>query len=365
MVIKPRAGRVVSDYNYAMEKISRSELKVLLANALSHRLSLLEESREGALRLFNGFMEGLPALVADLFGHTLVLFTHKVDEDESLRLAETAMEFYLSELTGMDCVILKQRSALVEVKKRGTILHGTQPDTRITENGTAYAVDLLMNQDASFYVDTRFLRAWLQQNSDGQTVFNTFAYTGSLGVAALAGGAEHVTQIDRSGKFLALAQESARLNQLEPGRMECKAVDFFVAVGQMKKKGRSFDTVILDPPYFSITERGRVDQVNEATRLVNKARPLVKDGGRLIVVNNALFLSGKQFIEALEEMGRDGYVTIEEIIPVPEDVTGYPDTRVGRPPADPAPFNHSTKIAVLRVRRKHSKEVEIQTGGDQ
>jgi len=348
-----------------MEKITRSELKILLANAFSQRLSLLEDTRQGALRLFNGFTEGLPSLVADLFGRSVVLYTHKVDEDESMRLAEAALEFYLAELTGIDCVVLKQRSALVEAKKRGTILHGGRPDTRITENGVVYALDLLMNQDASFYIDTRHLRGWLKQNSAGRTVFNTFAYTGSLGVASLAGGAEHVTQIDRNGKFLALAQESVKLNQMEPGRMESKAVDFFVAVGQMKKKGRSFDTVILDPPYFSITERGRVDQANEATRLVNKARPLVKDGGRLIVVNNALFLSGAQFMNALEEIGRDGFVTIEEIIPVPEDVTGYPDTRVGRPPADPAPFNHSTKIVVLQVRRKTSKNEAILTGEDQ
>jgi len=355
----------VSDYNYAMEKITRSELKVLLANAFSQRLSLLEDTRQEALRLFNGFTEGLPSLVADLYGRTLVLFTHKVDEDESLRLAESALEFYLAASSGIDCGILKQRSALVEEKKRGIILHGTQTDTRITENGVIYALDLLMNQDASFYVDTRHLRGWLKHNSAGRTVFNTFAYTGSLGVAALAGGAEQVTQIDRNGKFLTLAQESVKLNQLEPGRMDCKAVDFFVAVGQMKKKGHTFDTVILDPPYFSITERGRVDQANEAMRLVNKARPLVKDGGRLIIVNNALFLSGAQFINALEEIGRDGFVTIEEIIPVPEDVTGYPDTRTGRPPADPAPFNHSTKIVILQVRRKPSKSDAFQTGEDQ
>lgn len=347
-----------------MEKITRLELKGLLAGALTQRTALLDGAREGAWRLFNGFTEGLPALVADLFGRTLVLFTHKVDEAESQRLAETATEFYLGELPGVECVVLKQRSALIEERKRGVLLHGTRPDTRITENGIVYAVDLLMNQDASLYIDTRHLRGWLRQNSTGRSVFNTFAYTGSLGVAALAGGAEHVTQIDRNGKFLGLAQESVRLNQLESSRMECTAVDFFVAVGQMKKKSRSFDTVILDPPYFSITERGRVDQVNEATRLVNKARPLVKDGGRLIVVNNALFLSGQQFIDALTEMGKGGYVTIEDIIPVPEDVTGYPSTRVGRPPSDPAPFNHSTKIVVLQIRKKQLLNSEFHPGDE-
>jgi len=48
----------------------------------------------------------------------------------------------------------------------------------------------------------------------------------------------------------------------------------------------------------------------------------------------------------------DGYLKIAELIPVPEDFTGYPATRLGLPVTEPAPFNHSTKIAVLEVRRK-------------
>jgi len=335
-----------------MEKIGLPELHSLLGRAIESRLGILDKSRQGAMRLFNGFLEGLPALVADLFGHTLVLFTHKVEENEANRLADAALQFYLDAPGGIDCAILKQRSALDEEKKRGGVIYGGVPTRYVVENGVRYAVDLLMNQDASFYLDTRHLRTWLKENSHGKSLLNTFAYTGSLGVAALAGGAEHVTQIDRSGKFLALAKESAKLNQLDGARMDCKAVDFFVAVGQFKKSGRTFDTVLLDPPFFSITERGRVDQVSEATRLVNKARPLVKDGGFLVVVNNALFLPGRDLVAALEEMGKNGYVTIEEIIPVPEDITGYAATRLGTLPADPAPFNHSTKIVVLQIRRK-------------
>jgi 23S rRNA (cytosine1962-C5)-methyltransferase len=43
---------------------------------------------------------------------------------------------------------------------------------------------------------------------------------------------------------------------------------------------------------------------------------------------------------------------IETLIPVPPDFTGFPQTQAGGPPVDPAPFNHATKIAVLKVRHK-------------
>ena len=335
-----------------MEKQNPSELPALLGGSLNCRLPLLDEGKQSAVRLFNGFTEGLPALTVDLYGQTLLFFTHKITENESLRLAEAALTYYLSALPGIRCAILKQRSSSEASKRQGTILFGSLPDTLLLENGIQYAIDLLVNQDAGFYLDTRNLRAWLKQHSRGRTVLNTFAYTGSLGVAALAGGAQEVTQLDRNGRFLQLAQQSVRLNGLDDSKMNCSAVDFFVGVGQMKKSRKIFDLVILDPPYFSLTERGRVDLVNDVGRLVNKVRPLVSDGGKLVVVNNALYLSGQAFLQAIEELGKDGYITVETMIPVPEDFTGYPATRKGHPPADPAPFNHSTKIVILKIKRK-------------
>jgi hypothetical protein len=41
---------------------------------------------------------------------------------------------------------------------------------------------------------------------------------------------------------------------------------------------------------------------------------------------------------------------IEELIPVPQSFIGYDVT--AQPITDPNPFNHSTKIALLKVRRK-------------
>jgi len=102
--------------------------------------------------------------------------------------------------------------------------------------------------------------------------------------------------------------------------------------------------------FFSTTSKGKVDQVNESARLINKVRPLINDGGSLIAINNALFVSGKEYMQTLESLCKDGYLKIKELIPVPEDFTGY--NTVGKPITDPGPFNHSTKIVVLEVKRK-------------
>jgi 23S rRNA (cytosine1962-C5)-methyltransferase len=89
---------------------------------------------------------------------------------------------------------------------------------------------------------------------------------------------------------------------------------------------------------------------HESGRLINKVRPLINNGGTLIAINNAIFLSGKEYMETLENICKDGYLSIRELIPVPEDFIGQ--NRIGKPITDPAPFNHSTKIAILDVKRK-------------
>jgi 23S rRNA (cytosine1962-C5)-methyltransferase len=78
----------------------------------------------------------------------------------------------------------------------------------------------------------------------------------------------------------------------------------------------------------------------------------VAHGGWLVATNNALYMSGGEYMQMLEGLSADGYLSIEDLIPVPPDFTGYAHTILSVPPADPAPFNHPTKIALLRVRRK-------------
>jgi 23S rRNA (cytosine1962-C5)-methyltransferase len=328
------------------------DLTTWLELALQARANLLRADQNAALRLFAGFYEGSPDLIADLYARTLVLFDHGKDQYNGTAHLEVAQDFYLDQLPWIECVVQKKRCASDQQGRRGIVTFGANPAQQIEEHGVIYAIDLLMNQDASFYLDTQELRKWLRENAAGWQVLNTFAYTGSLGIAALAGGAARVIQTDRSKKFLALARGSAMHNRLDLGKMKLRTADFFSEVARLKRQSALFDCVILDPPFFSSTAKGTVDLVNESTRLINKIRPLIEDGGWLVTINNALFLRGTDHLQSLEALCQDGYLSIEQIIPIPEDITGYPETIVNPPPTDPAPFNHPTKIVILNVKRK-------------
>jgi 23S rRNA (cytosine1962-C5)-methyltransferase len=322
----------------------------MLEKAIASRAPLIDPKHESAFRLFNGFTEGYPDLALDIYGQTLVIHNYADDPTQNQTLIQEVTNFLQTSLDWLRAGIIKTRNSASQEEKRGALLFGTEIDRKIKEHGVWYAIDLTLNRDSSLYLDTRNLRKWLIQNLKDKSVLNTFAYTGSFGVAAKKSGASRVVQIDLNREFLNLAKTSYTLNGLPIQKGDFISRDFFEQVGNMKRENKSFDCVIIDPPFFSTTPKGKVDQEKESARLINKVRPLINDGGYLIAINNALFVSGNDFMKTLDSLCKDGYLKIKEFIPVPEDFTGYDP--VGKPITDPSPFNHSTKIAILDVKKK-------------
>jgi 23S rRNA (cytosine1962-C5)-methyltransferase len=327
-------------------------ITALLDKAIAARESLFDVRHETAFRLFNGFTEGCPNLVVDLYGATVILHNYANPCEDGFTIVQAAQEFLQIRFSWVGAIILKTRNAANAQEKQGVLVYGTTIERRVREHGVWYALDLTMNRDASLYLDTRNLRLWALQYLQGKTVLNTFAYTGSLGVAAQAAGAARVLQVDLNRRFLNVAKTSYTLNGFPIHKQDFQVGDFFPHMNRLKRTGERFDCVFIDPPFFATTAKGVVDLAHNQTKLINKVRPLVEDGGYLVAINNALFVSGRAYIEMLENLCTDGYLKIEELIAVPDDFTGYPQTRVTAPVTDPAPFNHSTKIAVLKVRRK-------------
>src|SRR5271157_5867477 len=284
----------------------------LLEKALASRVTLFNARFESAFRLFNGFSEGNSNLVVDLYATTLVFHNYADAPEQTLSLIQEAQKFYQNCLPWLKVGIIKTRNAKSIEEKRGKILFGNQADRKIKEHSIWYAIDLTLNQDASFYLDTRNLRKWISENVKGKTVLNAFAYTGSLGVAATAGGASHVVQLDHNRPFLNVAKESYSLNSFPIHKQDFNASDFFTQVAKFKRTDTRFDCVFIDPPFFSTSPRGTVDQVNESARLINKVRPLINDGGSLVAINNALYVSGKEYMRTLEVLCEDGYLKIKE-----------------------------------------------------
>ncbi len=340
--------------------MDQNQLILLIERAIKARTDLFDNRHETAFRLFNGFFEGYSKLVIDIFASTVVFHDYSESPSNSALLLKTVEEYLTNQLPWIKTVIIKTREATDPKSRNGIIVKGEKADNRIRENGIWYAIDLLLNRDTSFYLDTQNLRHWIINNLKDKSVLNTFAYTGSLGVAAQAAKANLVVQLDISRNFLNVAKTSYTLNGFPINKKDFQAGDFWTQVAHFKRREETFDVVIVDPPFFAVSSKGKIDLVNESHRIINKVRPLINNNGYLIAINNAIFVSGTEYYQSLENLCRDGYLKIETLIPVPEHFTGYKETINTQPLVDPSPFNHSTKIAILSVKKKSLQNKNIQ-----
>ena len=313
---------------------------------IGKRAALFSDPDTNAFRVFNGFCEGDPRFSIDCYGRTAVILWTDRRTRPDPSLIEKLRDVCLDSIPGIDSVLLKNRFSADETEKKGILLAGDSPARTIREWGISYSVDLRLNKDCGFYLDSSLLRKWLLENAAGKRILNTFAYTGSLGDAAAAGGALSVTQTDLNPNYLAVRHSG----------QEYIIGDFFHTAASLRRSGRLFDLIILDPPFFAAAGRSaKVDQAHSAASLINKIRPLAAHHGKIIAVNNALFLSGAGFMEQIESICGD-CLSVSERIPVPDSFFGFDPIDKALLPADPDPFNHPTKIIVLDVLRKDERE---------
>ena len=127
------------------------------------------------------------------------------------------------------------------------VLSGDCPPERvqIEENNLRFQVDILKGHKTGFYLDQRENRAMISEFCKGAKVLNCFAYTGAFGVAALAAGAESVTNIESSAALLDQARENFLLNGLDSACVENLPEDVFHTLRRFRDSRRKFDVIIL------------------------------------------------------------------------------------------------------------------------
>src|SRR5215211_4422530 len=135
-----------------------------LSRALEARASLFDARHESAFRLFNGFTEGEPNLVVDLYASTLVIHNYADDPAQGRSIAEAAARFLRDRISWLRAGVIKTRNSQSQTERRGQLLFGEKLDTKIKEHNVWYSIHLTLNRDASFYLDTRHLRKWLIEN---------------------------------------------------------------------------------------------------------------------------------------------------------------------------------------------------------
>jgi 23S rRNA (cytosine1962-C5)-methyltransferase len=268
----------------AEESIDDAFFKRRVAVAVALRQSLPELRGQQGLRLIHAESDGLPGVIADQYGDTVVVQLTSAGADKW----RNAIVAGLVKATGCARVYERSDSDVRGLEGLGPTtgwLHGEAPKTplSIDENGVRLGIDIAGGHKTGFYLDQRENRALLGQLSAGKDVLNCFCYTGGFSLQALAGGAKSVLSIDSSGPALAQAQANLALNSKLPAeRAQWQEADVFQALRDFRKAGKLFDLIVLDPPKFA-PSAAHADRAAKAYKDINiLGCRLLKPGGLLM-----------------------------------------------------------------------------------
>jgi 23S rRNA (cytosine1962-C5)-methyltransferase len=279
------------------ETIDHAFFKRRVAAAVARRAALPELAGQQGLRLIHAESDGLPGVIADRYGDTVVVQLTTAGADKW----RAAIADSLHKATG--CARIYERSD-VEVRKLEGLepvtgwLQGAAPDDEIViaENGVRMAVDILAGHKTGFYLDQRDNRRRVAELALDRRVLNCFCYTAGFSLQALAGGAREVVSVDSSGPALATAQRNLALNpRLDAARAVWREADVFAELRNLRAAGERYDLIILDPPKFAHTA-AHAERAGRAYKDINlQALQLLAPGGLLMTYSCSGGVSAELF----------------------------------------------------------------------
>jgi 23S rRNA (cytosine1962-C5)-methyltransferase len=233
-------------------------------------------------RLVFGEGDGLPGLICDLYGDTLVFQCQSAGAE---RIRELAMA-HLREAVGARRVYERSDAEvrhLEGLEPRAGVVFGPplEGPVRVMERGVRFLVEVDKGHKTGFYLDQRDSRARVRAMARGLRVLNCFSYTGGFAISALAGGALEAISVDTSMPALEMAERNCRENDVPDERHTGLKGDVFDVLRGMRDDGEAFDLIVLDPPKFA-PSAAHVDKAARGYKdLALRALPLLRSGGLL------------------------------------------------------------------------------------
>ena len=177
------------------------------------------------------------------------------------------------------------------------------PDTNVQstalERTLCYGIDFSAGYSVGLFIDQRENRRFVRDVAPA-SLLNCFAYTCSFSVAAATVGAKTVS-VDLSKKSLARGRENFALNSLSTTDHRFLADDVMAVLPRLARRGEKFDAIILDPPTFSRSHRGKAFQVErDFETLLLAALDVAERNAHILLSTNCSTLGER----ALEVMGR-------------------------------------------------------------
>ena len=291
-----------------------------VADAVARRASFWTNGLTNAVRIVNAESDGLPGVIADFYdGFVVVQLATAGAEFWKGALVDAFMKhvpgcrgvYNRSDVDARTREGLRAKDAdghVVEDPSEKGFLAGAEPPEliEIKEGAIRYLVDVRKGHKTGFYLDQRDARAAVGALAKDADVLNCFSYTGGFGLAAAAGGAAHVTQVDVSHDALEIAKRNAELTGVAD-RVEEVEADVFQYLRQCRDARRTFDLIVLDPPKFA-ESKAQVMKAARGYKDINLlAMKLLNPDGILATFSCSGAMDTELFDKILAEAAQDAH----------------------------------------------------------
>ena len=244
-----------------------------------------------ACRLFHGrghCFPGYEDLVIDWFFPVVMVLLYR---QRGAGWLSGLVAHLQSTIPEMAAVVLQERYVHGAPSR---VLWGHVPlEVDACEAGLSYRLRLLDAQNIGFFPDMKQGRAVVKANAAGRRILNLFAYTCGFSVAALAGGASQVVNLDMSRSALDLGRLNHQLNNCDMRKVSFLKMELFRSFSRLKKLA-PFDLVICDPP----AQQGQSFRAErDWPKLADKIPALLREGGELLVCRSCPELSSVELRE--------------------------------------------------------------------
>jgi len=291
--------------------------------AIRYRKTVMPGTDFTCCRLIHGEADQMPGLTVDRYGSILSVQITSLGMELVKDMVYRALWDVLAEMgetiAGIyerNDIALRAKEGLPEYKGWYQLDGIPTPESAITEiceNGVRYLVDVENGQKTGFFLDQKYNRAAVARIAKDKRVLDCFTHTGSFGLNAALGGAEHVTCVDISQSAIDMAKSNAIRNGLD-GKMDFLCEDVFDLLTRLaEQKCKDYDFIILDPPAFTKSRKTVKDAARGYKEINLKAMKLLPRGGYLATCSCSHFMTDELFRKVLASAAMDATVSLRQI----------------------------------------------------
>ena len=289
--------------------------EMLFRQAKEKRRAYYQDDLTTAFRLFNQEGDGFGGLTADLYGDYAVFSWYNSYVYQIRKVISEAFRQVFPELLGT-----YEKIRFKGLNYESAHVYGQEaPDFfTVLENGVLYQVFMNEGLMTGIFLDQHEVRGSLVDGlAMGKSLLNMFSYTAAFSVAAAMGGASQTTSVDLAKRSLELSQAHFQANGLSTDDHRFVVMDVFEYFKYAKRKGLTYDVIVLDPPSFARNKKQTFSVAKDYHKLISQSLEILNPEGIIIASTNAANVSRQKFTDQIDKgfAGRSYQILNKYVLP--------------------------------------------------